>query len=405
MFVLGIDPGLSRCGYGVVTRRGGDRLTAVAGGVISTPPSAPLPERLHILAEELRALVREHRPEAVVVERVFFQVNARTAMATGQAAGVALVAAAESGCEVAQYTSNEVKQAIVGYGNATKAQVQRMVAAVLGLSEPPSSPDVADALALAACHLTTRPLWRAVNAAVGDSATGGSADDSPSVTSGTRSEHALGPRPRVARRRGRRGREPGMIGYLRGALLERPEPDEVVVDVQGVGYRVSVPTSVAAAVGAPGSEVRLHVHTHVREDAIVLYGFAHADERRCFEALLGAHGVGPTLALSILSSLSPAALSTAVLEDDAATLCDVPGVGRKTAARLLLELKARLDLPSLDGSGAGPTGGSARGEAREALAELGYGPDEIRGALEAVEDQASVEELVRSALRELARSR
>ena len=167
MFVLGIDPGLSRCGYGVVTRRGGS-LAAVAGGVISTEPAMPLPDRLRTLAEELRALVAEFKPESVVVERVFFQVNARTAMATGQAAGVALVAAAESGCQVAQYTSNEVKQALVGYGGATKEQVQRMVASVLGLSEPPRPPDVADALALAACHLTTQPLRRAVAAAVGE---------------------------------------------------------------------------------------------------------------------------------------------------------------------------------------------------------------------------------------------
>jgi crossover junction endodeoxyribonuclease RuvC len=164
VFVLGIDPGLSRCGYGVVTRRG-SALVAVAGGVISTEPSLPLPERLRTLSDELRALVEEFRPE---VERVFFQVNARTAMATGQAAGVALVAAAESGCEVAQYTSNEVKQALVGYGSATKEQVQRMVASVLGLSEPPRPPDVADALALAACHLTTQPLRRAVAAATGE---------------------------------------------------------------------------------------------------------------------------------------------------------------------------------------------------------------------------------------------
>jgi crossover junction endodeoxyribonuclease RuvC len=167
MFVLGIDPGLSRCGYGVVTRRSGS-LAAVAGGVISTDPSTPLPERLRILAEELRGLVAEFRPEAVVVERVFFQVNARTAMATGQAAGVALVAAAESGCEVAQYTSNEVKLALVGYGGATKDQVQRMVSSVLGLADPPRPPDVADALALAACHLTMQPLRRAVAAAVGE---------------------------------------------------------------------------------------------------------------------------------------------------------------------------------------------------------------------------------------------
>jgi crossover junction endodeoxyribonuclease RuvC len=166
VFVLGIDPGLSRCGYGVVTRQGGS-LAAVAGGVISTEPSVPLPDRLRILADELRALVGEFKPGAVVVERVFFQVNARTAMATGQAAGVALVAAAESGCEVAQYTSNEVKQALVGYGSATKDQVQRMVAAVLGLAEPPHPPDVADALALAACHLTMQPLRKAVAAATG----------------------------------------------------------------------------------------------------------------------------------------------------------------------------------------------------------------------------------------------
>ncbi len=167
MFVLGIDPGLSRCGYGVVTRRSG-ALAAVAGGVISTEPSMPLPERLRCLSEELRALVAQFRPESVVVERVFFQVNARTAMATGQAAGVALVAAAESGCQVAQYTSNEVKQALVGYGGATKDQVQRMVASVLGLAEPPRPPDVADALALAVCHLTTQPFRRAVAAAIGE---------------------------------------------------------------------------------------------------------------------------------------------------------------------------------------------------------------------------------------------
>ena len=174
----------------------------------------------------------------------------------------------------------------------------------------------------------------------------------------------------------------------------------------GVGYRVSVPPAQMATLGALGGDVFLHVHTHVRDDAIVLYGFAHADERRCFEALIGAHGVGPTLALSILSALSPATLSTAVLEDDVSTLCIVPGVGKKTAARLLLELKARLDLPTL-GDEFIPTGGgsSTRTEVRAALAELGYGPEEISGALESVEDDVPVEEMVRSALRELARSR
>jgi crossover junction endodeoxyribonuclease RuvC len=119
-----------------------------------------------ILHTELSALFGELRPDVVVVERVFFQVNARTAMSVGQASGLALVAAAAAGCEIAQYTSNEVKQGLVGYGAATKDQVQRMVAQVLGLPAIEGPPDVADALALAVCHLTTVPLQRAVDAAL-----------------------------------------------------------------------------------------------------------------------------------------------------------------------------------------------------------------------------------------------
>jgi len=167
MFVLGIDPGLSRCGYGMVGRGEGDgALRAYAAGVIETDPGVPLAERLLILHTELRALLRELGPEVVAVERVFFQVNAKTAMSVGQASGLALLAAASAGCEVVQYTSNEVKQGLVGYGAATKEQVQRMVAQVLGLPAIEGPPDVADALALAVCHLTTVPLRRAVEAAL-----------------------------------------------------------------------------------------------------------------------------------------------------------------------------------------------------------------------------------------------
>ena len=166
MFVLGIDPGLSRCGYGGVRRRGSD-LEAAVGGVIRTDTALALPERLHLLHTELQAVVAESEPDAVAVERVLFQTNARTAMATGQAAGVALVSAAASGCEVVQYSANEVKLAVVGYGSATKEQVQRMVAALLGLAAPPRPPDVADALALAVCHLGASAVQRAVDAAVG----------------------------------------------------------------------------------------------------------------------------------------------------------------------------------------------------------------------------------------------
>lgn len=197
-----------------------------------------------------------------------------------------------------------------------------------------------------------------------------------------------------------------MIGSLRGRLAGRTAESELLVEVGGVGYRVMVPTSVAARAGPVGSELFLHVHTHVREDAIVLFGFAHEDERRCFEALLAAHGVGPALALAVLSALNPAALSTAVLEEDVGALCAVPGVGRKTAARLVIDLKSRLDLPDLSiATATGSDGGtvrSPRAEARAALVELGYAPEEIRAALNGQPDDVGVEELLRLALRELA---
>jgi Holliday junction DNA helicase RuvA len=208
-----------------------------------------------------------------------------------------------------------------------------------------------------------------------------------------------------------------VIGLLRGAVVLRTGEGEVIIDVAGVGYRVAVTPATAAALVVGGAEATLYVHTHVREDAIVLYGFVHDDERRCFEVLLGSHGVGPALALAIMAALSPAALSTAVLEEDLDTLCTVPGVGRKTAARLLIELKSRLDLPDLSLSGAGVAGGAgaggvggggagssrtSRAEARAALSELGYAPDEIRGALDGLRDDVGVEEMLRLALRELA---
>jgi Holliday junction DNA helicase RuvA len=199
-----------------------------------------------------------------------------------------------------------------------------------------------------------------------------------------------------------------VIGWLRGELVARTSSSEVVIDVGGVGYRVSVSPALQAAVGSQGTQVELHVHTHVREDAIVLYGFATAEERRCFEALLGAHGVGPSLALAVLSVLRPHDLVRAVLDEDLGVLCAVPGIGRKTAARLVLDLRSRLDLPDFAGDGVpGGVGTSpeARTEVRAALVELGYGPDEIRRALDAVPDDGAVEELLRGALRELAGAR
>jgi len=162
MFVLGIDPGLTRCGYACVEALGVGKARAVALGVLRTPVELDLAGRLLMLRNELRSLIAECRPAAVAVERVFFQVNVRTAMSVGQASGIALVEALDAGCEVAQYSPNQVKDAIAGYGGADKAQVQKMVQLRLGLAAPPRPADAADAAALALCHIATAPMRRRV---------------------------------------------------------------------------------------------------------------------------------------------------------------------------------------------------------------------------------------------------
>jgi crossover junction endodeoxyribonuclease RuvC len=163
VFVLGVDPGLTRCGYGAVERTGGS-LRAVAAGVLRTPPEAALPARLAELQAGIRALLAELRPDAVAVEKVFFQSNVRTAMAVGQASGVILAEAASAGCMVAEYTPTQVKSSVTGSGSADKAQVQKMVATLLGLATVPKPADAADALALALCHQAAAPLRAAVQA-------------------------------------------------------------------------------------------------------------------------------------------------------------------------------------------------------------------------------------------------
>jgi crossover junction endodeoxyribonuclease RuvC len=163
--VLGIDPGVSRCGYGaLVGVPGGAR--AVACGVIRTDPAHPLPDRLAQLEAELTDLVAHVRPRALAVERVLFQANARTAISVGQASGLALAVAARAAVPVTQYSPNEVKLAVTGDGRAGKREVQEMVARLLRMDEPPRPPDVADALALALCHVWRDRLGTAIERAV-----------------------------------------------------------------------------------------------------------------------------------------------------------------------------------------------------------------------------------------------
>ena len=207
----------------------------------------------------------------------------------------------------------------------------------------------------------------------------------------------------------------GMIGSLRGTLVERGLDGELLVEVGGVGYRVQAGPAAAAQLGDVGAEIRVWVHHHVREDAQVLYGFASRDERVTFEALISAHGVGPALALATLSVHEPLALRRVLADDDVAALCLVPGVGKKTAARLLVELKSRLDLPDADiavalaAAGGPASNGSAarsvRADVRDALATLGYGTDEIATATRDLPHGDDVSMLVREALRRLAAGR
>lgn len=153
--VLGVDPGLTRCGVGVIEGAPGSPLSLIEVGVITTPSSAPLEMRLLQLEEELSSWVNQHRPDRIAVERVFSQHNVRTVMGTGQAAGIALLVAARAGIPVVMHTPSEVKAAVTGSGRANKVQVAEMVKRLLSLKEIPKPVDSTDALALAICH-----IWR-----------------------------------------------------------------------------------------------------------------------------------------------------------------------------------------------------------------------------------------------------
>ena len=197
-----------------------------------------------------------------------------------------------------------------------------------------------------------------------------------------------------------------MIGSLRGTVLERTEDGQVLLEVGGVGYLVSVTPRTLAEL-EPGSAAFLHVHHHIREDAQTLFGFLHRDERTTFQVLIATHGIGPALALAILGTHGPAALVDIVASNDLGALTLVPGVGKKTAERLLVELRNRLSLPMLDPvpAGAGGGGASAVGDVREALAGLGYVAEEIRDALRDLPSTGDAASLLRDALKLLGAKR
>ena len=188
-----------------------------------------------------------------------------------------------------------------------------------------------------------------------------------------------------------------MIGRLRG-LLAAKHAEGVVLDVNGIGYEVGVTPRVLAELPGVGEEAVLHTHLHVREDQLVLFGFATEERRDLFRLLLGLSGVGPKVAQALLATMEPEELRRAVAADDADALTVVPGIGKRTAQKLMLELRVKLDV--LDIQTPGSRGGTA-GDVREALSGLGFGAAEIRDAMRELPDDLPVEELLRLSLQEL----
>jgi Holliday junction DNA helicase RuvA len=199
-----------------------------------------------------------------------------------------------------------------------------------------------------------------------------------------------------------------MIAFLRGRILDK-QPNRIIVDVQGVGYDVSVPLSTYYDVGDPGADVSLRIHTHVREDALQLYGFLTALEQQLFERLIATSGIGPKLAIAVLSGIEPGELVAAVQRADIARLTGIPGIGRKTAERIVLELKDRLAhlvVPAGVTPAGAPTGERLRDDLLSALLNLGYHRPIAEKAVDATlktNGVATFELALKAALRELMR--
>ena len=322
--ILGIDPGLNRTGYGVVEAIG-SKLAYVAAGVIRVP-AGDLHERLGTILRALSEVIRDTQPHVVTVEKVFVNVNPQSTLLLGQARGAAICAAVTEGLVVHEYAALRIKQAVVGFGRADKRQVQLMVQRLLSLDRSVPASDAADALACAICHAHSKSLLFALR----------KADTCPAcaIAGNTRRRHGR----RICRDW---SRSRSMIGRIEGRLLEK-NPPAILVDANGVGYEIDVPMSTFYQLPAIAERVTLLTHLIVREDAHQLYGFSTHGERAAFRELIKISGVGARTALAVLSGLSVAELAQTITLQESGRLTRVPGIGKKTAERLLLELKGKL---------------------------------------------------------------
>ena len=356
------------------SRTSSGRLRSIEFGCLVTSADLPLGDRLAAIHACVAGLIATYQPVLVGVERLFFSRNVQTAFAVGQARGVVLLAAAQAGVPVREATPNEVKLAVAGYGSADKDQVQRMVAAILGLVEPPR-----------ARRRGRRP---------GDGDLRG-----PSRAAGRRARRpAQGGRPRpgfdradhpgsdAVRASRPRGPGPGgpMIASVEGSV-GAIAADSIVVEVAGIGYRVFVSPAVISS-AAPGSKIKLHTFHLVRDDLQALYGFRTPEELGFFNLLLSVTGVGPKVALAITGSRPVADLQLAIIEGDQAMLTAIPGIGKRLAERVIFELKEKVAAAGVGASVSAVGGGED--DVVAALQALGYSLAEARDAARAAADRS-----------------
>ena len=344
MRILGIDPGIATIGFGVVDTAG-PRISLVKCGVITTPAHTSLASRLKRIYDDMGELLELFKPDAVSIEELFFNTNITTGIAVAHGRGVILLACEDAGVKIFEYTPLQVKQSVVGYGRAEKSQVMDMVRRICGLKSVPRPDDAADAVALALCR---------------------------------------------------------MFYHLSGIVAET-EPNLAVIDCGGVGYAVNVTHNTLAKLSV-GDKVKLYISEIIRDEVFDLYGFADKNERRCFELLLSVSGLGPKAALSILSANTPEGLALAIMNNNEKALTVAPGVGKKIAQRVILELKDKINkgVSEISIPTAQVQTGGAMNDVVAALTVLGYSSSEIAPVLNKLDiSSMTTEEAIKTVLRKM----
>ena len=352
----------------------GNALSFLGCGSVTTNDRDALAARLLAIHDGLMRILDEFQPDEAAVEQTFVNKNASATLKLGQARGIAMVVPARAGVPVAEYAPNLVKKSIVGAGHGDKAQVRMMIGVLLPKADP-STDDAADALAIAVTHAHHRRERHSSRGAQGGGA---------------------------------------MIGKLKGVIDSYGE-DSVILDVGGVGYLVHCSARTLQELPRAGEAATLSIETYVREDQIKLFGFLTDIEREWFRLLQTVQGVGAKVALSVLGTLKPADLATAIAMRDKAMVARTPGVGPKVAERIVTELKDKapaytdIDPALVRLSGALDEKRAPRpvADAVSALVNLGYAQVQAAAAIAAAArsagEDAEATTLIRLGLRELAK--